>query len=215
MSDPSASGATKVPSAAIWTLPNVISFVRILLIGVFGGFFFAAQDVGAIIVLALAGISDFLDGYLARRWNQVTKLGRLLDPAADRLLTIVVVFGLAVRDIIPWWLVIVLMARDAMVGSALLYGRVRKTPSPHVTFVGKSATFALYVFLPLAYISFDRWDWLHVVAIVGACGAAVLYWVSGVGYVRDIHERASRRNALQQATTPKMDTNDHNSREAS
>lgn len=201
----------------MWTVPNVISFVRILLIAVFGGLFMAERDVAAIVVLACAGLSDFLDGFLARRWNQVTALGRLLDPGADRLLTLVVVIGMAVRGIIPWWLVVILMARDAMVAGALLYGRSRRVRSPHVTLVGKAATFCLYITLPLAYVGYAVASWLNTVAIVLSVGAAVLYWISGVGYVQDIRHRAAaaRRASRGAADGPRMEAQIRDSEEAS
>ena len=179
-------------SAAIWTVPNLISMARIVLIAVFGWLLVAGHDAWAIAALAAAGMSDFLDGYLARRWNQVTALGRLLDPAADRLLTIVVVLGLAIRGVIPWWLVAILLARDVVVGVALLVARARGVSSSQVTFVGKAATFGLYVTLPLAFLAYERWDGVHVAAIAGACVAAALYWISGLGYVRDLSRRAHR-----------------------
>ncbi|GIG54569.1 CDP-alcohol phosphatidyltransferase family protein [Demequina activiva] len=182
--------AEAAPSAAIWTVPNLISMARIVLIVVFGWLLIAGHDAWAIGALAAAGISDFLDGYLARRWNQVTELGRVLDPAADRLLTIVVVLGLAIRGVIPWWLVAILLARDVMVGVALLIARSRGVSSAQVTFVGKAATFGLYVTLPLAFLAYERWDGVWVAAIVGACVAAALYWISGIGYARDLARRA-------------------------
>lgn len=171
-----------------WNVPNLITALRIVLIGVFGVLLVQGHDAWAITVLALAGASDFLDGYLARKWNQTTELGRILDPAADRILTVVVVVGLAVRGIIPWWLVGVLLARDAVVGLMLLWGRKAGAPPPQVTFVGKAATAALYFFLPLAYLAYARWPAVHLIAIVGASLAAVLYWWSGWGYVRVIRE---------------------------
>ncbi len=174
-------------------MPNLISVVRIALVAVFGALLVAEQDAWAIVVLAAAGVSDFLDGYLARRWGQVTALGRILDPTADRLLTIVVVLGLAARDIIPWWLVAVLLARDLVVGVALLYGWSRRVASPHVTYVGKAATAALYVFFPLAYVGYGRFDVLHTASVVGASLAAVVYWWAGVGYVRDVVSRAAAK----------------------
>ncbi|MFW7415127.1 CDP-alcohol phosphatidyltransferase family protein [Demequina sp. SO4-18] len=177
-------------SSAVWTVPNVISMVRIALIGVFGWLLVAGHDLWAVAALAAAGVSDFLDGFLARRWSQVTALGRLLDPAADRLLTIVVVIALALRGAVPWWLVAILLARDAMVAIVVMVGHSHRVSSPQVTFTGKAATAALYVFLPLAFLAFERWDGVHVAAIVGACAAAGLYWISGIAYVRDVAARA-------------------------
>jgi cardiolipin synthase len=183
-----------VPSSAIWTIPNIISMVRIALIVVFAVTLATHHDGWAIASLAAAGFSDFFDGYLARRWNQVTELGRILDPTADRMLTIAVVLGLAIREIIPWWLLGVLFARDIVVGVALLYARSRGVDAPQVTMIGKWATALLYFFLPLAYladVAFSGAHWLHTVAIVGASVAAVLYWVAGLGYVRDVRDRAA------------------------
>lgn len=182
------------PSDAVWTIPNIISMFRIVLIVVFAWLLITENDGWAITALAVAGFSDFFDGYLARRWNQVTKLGRILDPTADRMLTIAVVLGLGFREIIPWWLVAVLFARDIVVGAALMWGRKRSAETPQVTMVGKWATALLYVFLPLAYlavVAFESQPWLHTVAIVGATFSAVLYWASGLGYVRDVRARAA------------------------
>jgi cardiolipin synthase len=184
------------PSDDIWTIPNVISMVRIVLIFVFTWLLVTEHDGWAIVALSAAGISDFLDGYLARRWGQVTKLGRVLDPTADRLLTFAVVLGLGIRGIIPWWLVGVLFARDIVVGIALLWARSRHVDAPQVTMTGKWATGLLYVFLPLAYlavVAFPGSEWLHTVAIVGAAAAAVVYWAAGLGYVRDVRNRAAGR----------------------
>src|SRR5664279_5288456 len=115
--------------------------LRIVLIVAFAVLLARHVDGWAITALVAAGVSDFFDGFLARRWNQVTTLGRVLDPAADRLLTLAVVIGLGLRGIIPWWLVGVLLARDVVVGVALLIGRRRGVGTPRVTFVGKAATF--------------------------------------------------------------------------
>lgn len=174
------------------TLPNAITMVRLVLIVVFGVLLVQGHDAWAITALAIAGASDFLDGYLARRLGQTSALGRLLDPAADRLLTVVVVLGLAWRDIIPWWLVVVLLARDVVMGLALLWLRGRHGAAPAVTFLGKSATAALYFFLPLSYLAFGRWDAVHTVAIVGAAIAAIAYWGSAVQYLAAIRRSGTR-----------------------
>jgi cardiolipin synthase (CMP-forming) len=173
------------------TLPNVITVARIGLIVVFGVLLVRSIDGWAITVLAVAGASDFLDGYLARRLGQTSALGRVLDPAADRLLTVVVVLGLAWRDIIPWWLVALLLARDLVMGAALLWWRRRGTATPQVTFLGKSATFALYVFLPLSYLAYDRWDAVHTFAIVAAAVSSIAYWGSAVQYLAQLRKSRS------------------------
>lgn len=207
-------GATKATSTApgngteeqfgteVWTIPNVISAFRIVLIVVFSLLLATHHDAWAIAALTVAGVSDFLDGYLARRWNQVTALGRVLDPAADRILTVAVVLGLALRSIIPWWLVVILLLRDVVVGVALLVANRRGIASSQVTFVGKLATFLLYLFLPLAYVGFERWDVVHTVAIIGSVGAAVLYWWAGIGYVRDLRMRLSPGHIKDSALRP-------------
>ena len=182
------------PSDRVLTIPNAISALRIVLIVVFAVLLAVGNDGWAIAALAVAGFSDFFDGYLARRWNQVTKLGRILDPTADRLLTIAVVLGLALRGIIPWWLLAVLFARDIVVGIALLYARRHNVDAPQVTMIGKWATALLFFCLPLAYlavVAFASATWLHTIAIIGGTVAAVVYWIAGLGYVRDVRARAA------------------------
>ena len=178
------------PSSRVWTVPNIISMVRIALIVVFAILLATHRDGWAIVSLVAAGVSDFLDGFLARRWNQVTKLGQILDPAADRLLTLAVVIGLGLRGIIPWWLVGILLARDVVVGVALLVGKRRGVAAPRVTFVGKAATFGLYWFLPLSYLAYGHSDAWHTVGIWGAAVSAAAYWYAGFGYVADIARRS-------------------------
>jgi len=174
------------------TIPNIITVARMVLIVIFGVLLVARADPAAITVLAVAGFSDFFDGYLARKLGQTSALGRVLDPAADRLLTVVVVLGLARRDIIPWWLVAVLLARDVVMGVALLWLRTRTRTTPTVTFLGKCATFALYVFLPLSYLAYERWDSVHTVAIWGAWAAAVAYWGSAVQYLSQVRQAGAQ-----------------------
>ncbi|HZJ40462.1 MAG TPA: CDP-alcohol phosphatidyltransferase family protein, partial [Demequina sp.] len=179
------------------TLPNAITTARIALIVVFVVLLGRHEDAWAITALAVAGVSDFLDGYLARRLGQTTALGRVLDPAADRLLTVAVVVGLAWRDIVPWWLVAILLARDAVMAVALVRLARRRLATPIVTFLGKSATAALYVFLPLSYLAYERWDAVHTVALWGSVAAAVAYWGSAVQYLAQ-----ARQTGLHGVSTP-------------
>lgn len=179
------------PSSRILTVPNGLSALRIALIVVFAICLALENDGWAIGSLAVAGVSDFFDGFLARRWNQVTRLGRILDPAADRLLTLTMVIGLPLRGVVPWWLAGALLARDVVVGIALLWGKRRGASTPEVTFPGKAATCGLYLALPLAYLGWERWESVYLVGIVWAILALIMYWASGIDYVLKVKKDAS------------------------
>ncbi|CAM5542812.1 CDP-diacylglycerol--glycerol-3-phosphate 3-phosphatidyltransferase [Streptomyces hirsutus] len=110
---------TRVQTDRVLTIPNILSMARLLGVPLFlwlilrpefGG---PKSDGWALLVLALSGVSDYLDGKLARRWNQISSLGRLLDPAADRLYILSTLVGLTWREILPLWLTAVLLAREA------------------------------------------------------------------------------------------------------
>ena len=103
-------------STRVLTVPNLISLVRLLLVPVFAVLLVQHRDGWALVVLAVSGASDWLDGVVARRWNQVSRLGQLLDPAADRLFILVTIVTLAWRGVVPWWLVVVLVFRDLAPG---------------------------------------------------------------------------------------------------
>ena len=102
-------------TAAVWTLPNIISMVRLAGVPLFLWLVIGPEaDVWALVVLMIAGFTDWLDGYLARRLDQMSKLGEILDPVADRLYILAAVIGLLYRDIIPWWVAVILPLRDAL-----------------------------------------------------------------------------------------------------
>lgn len=175
----------------IVTVPNVISLARLLLVPVFGYLIVTGQDVGALAVLALAGVSDWADGVLARRLNQTSALGRILDPAADRLYIAAALIGLAWRELIPWWLVAVLVLRELVVAAALpaLYAR-GYGPLP-VHLVGKGGTAMLMYAFPMLLLS-EVPGPIGWVAGVGGWAAALwgvgLYWFAGVLYLRQARE---------------------------
>jgi cardiolipin synthase len=175
-----------VVSSRVLTIPNAISFVRLLLVPVFAVLLAKGADGWAILVLALSGASDWLDGVLARRLGQVSKLGQLLDPAADRLFIIVTLVALALRNVVPWWLLVVLVLRDVVLGIMLLVlGRAGYAPLP-VHLAGKAGTFALLYAFPLLLLA--EWDsWVGVVAgVVGwafALWGVALYWFAGGLYL--------------------------------
>ena len=182
--DESSQGGQPV-SDRVLTPPNVLSVLRLACVPIFLWLILTYQDNWALVILTLSGVSDYLDGKIARHYNLVTRVGQLLDPLADRLYILSTLLGLAWREIIPWWLVAILVSREIF-GTALLmvvrhYG-YRALP---VHFIGKSATFDLLFAFPL--ILLGQGD--NVLAAVALpCGWAfawwgtVLYWVAGVMY---------------------------------
>jgi cardiolipin synthase len=133
----------------IWTIPNLLSMLRLALVPPFLVLIIVGDYVAALIVLIVASFTDLLDGYLARRLNQVTRLGQLLDPAADRLYIFAALVGLAANGLVPWWIVVVIVARDVFL---LVLGVVLANhgygPLP-VHQLGKVATFALFFGVPV------------------------------------------------------------------
>jgi cardiolipin synthase (CMP-forming) len=140
-------------SDRILTVPNVLSALRLVGVPVFLWLLFTHQDIWAFVVLLLSGVTDYLDGKIARRFNLVSRVGELLDPLADRLYVLTTLVALTIRDIIPLWLLIVLVARDLFMGVViLLLKRVGQTGLP-VHFVGKAATFNLLYAFPILLLS--------------------------------------------------------------
>lgn len=140
-------------SDRVLTIPNALSALRLVGVPVFLWLLFTHQDIWAFLVLALSGLTDYLDGKIARRFNLVSRVGQLLDPLADRLYVLTTLVALTIRDIIPLWLLIVLVGRDLFMGVViLLLKRVGQTGLP-VHFVGKAATFNLLYAFPILLLS--------------------------------------------------------------
>ncbi|WP_240645841.1 CDP-alcohol phosphatidyltransferase family protein [Georgenia sp. SYP-B2076] len=176
-------------SSRVWTLPNVISGGRLLLVPVFGVLIFTERDVAALVVLVVAGATDWFDGVIARRFNQVSRLGQLLDPAADRLYIFVSLVGLAWRDVVPWWLVIVIAGRDVVLACTMpVLTRHGYGPLP-VHLAGKAGTFALMYAFPLLLLG-------NVPSVVGdvawtfgwasALWGVGLYWFAALVYLEQV-----------------------------
>ncbi|MBD5787507.1 CDP-alcohol phosphatidyltransferase family protein [Cellulosimicrobium terreum] len=179
--------AGQTVSSRVLTVPNVISLLRLLLVPVFAVLIVQGQDLWALVVLAVSGASDWLDGVLARRLDQVSKLGQMLDPAADRLFILVTLLGLAWRDIVPVWLVVVIVARDVLLACLMpVLARHGYGPLP-VSFVGKAGTFALLYAFPLLLLAEAPGTIGDVAAVTGwafTWWGIGLYWVAGLQYVR-------------------------------
>jgi cardiolipin synthase (CMP-forming) len=178
-------GVTQV-SSRVFTLPNILSFFRLALVPVFLAFIIAGEDALALLVLIVSSITDFLDGYLARRLNQVSRLGQLLDPAADRLYIFAALIGLAWREVLPWWLVAVILARDVMLAIlGVILANHGYGPLP-VHHLGKVATFCLFVALPLLMLgeAFDAFAPISLpLGWAFALWGAFLYWWAGIVYI--------------------------------
>lgn len=174
-------------SDRVLTIPNIISFARLVGVPVFLGLILAGRDVAAIILLALASFSDLIDGRIARRFNQISRLGQVLDPVADRLYILATVVGLAARQIIPVWLLVLLVGRDLMLAGLLPALRRRGYTSLPVNFIGKAATFCLLYALPLVLIGAGGWVVSPLCTVFGwafAIWGTALYWCAGFMYVR-------------------------------
>jgi cardiolipin synthase len=171
----------------VWTLPNVLSLLRLAGVPLMVWLILGPQnDLLAVLVLAAGGFTDWLDGYLARRWHQTSRVGQMLDPVADRLYIMAVVICLAVRDIVPWWLVIGLVARDVLIFAFVPVLRTRGFSALPVHFLGKAATFNLLYAFPLILLGAeDGLDW-HYARVVGwafALWGVSLYWWAGTLYL--------------------------------
>ncbi|MEY4476857.1 MAG: hypothetical protein RJA31_361 [Actinomycetota bacterium] len=181
----------------IWTVPNVISFIRLTFVPVFYWLLVSGQDGPALAVLIIATASDFIDGFIARTYNQVTRLGALLDPASDRLFIAASVIGLTVREMIPWPLLFAIMARDVLLLAIVLVRGVRIADFPRVNFVGKTATFVLFVAFPVIVLSHVLLTAAVSLAVLGwilGASGAVLYWLAGFTYIPQLLRAPGRQS---------------------
>lgn len=176
----------------VLTVPNLLSVVRLAgvplllyLLLVPGGAAWGA-DFWAVVVLAAGGVTDWLDGKLARLLGQYSRLGALLDPAVDRLYILAALVALGVRDVVPWWVVAALVARDLVLGATLPVLRARGYGPYQVVYLGKGATFLLlYAFPLLLAAQADGWfaDLARPFAYAFAVWGTALYLYTGLIYL--------------------------------
>lgn len=137
----------------LWTIPNALSVLRLLGVPLFLWLLLGPHaDAWALIVLMISGFTDWLDGVLARKLNQMSAFGALLDPLADRLYIVATLVGLVLRHVIPLWLAIVIVGRDALLALVLPLLRRAGYGPPSVHYLGKAATFCLLYAFPLLLI---------------------------------------------------------------
>ena len=180
----------------IVTWPNVLSAVRLAGVPIFLWLVLGprtpAADGTAVGILAAAGITDWLDGKLARMLNQTSRLGQMLDPAADRLYIAATVVALAVRAIIPWWLLGALVGRELCVALSLLVLRRRTAyDALQVSFVGKAATLCLMYAFPLLFLGAHGGNATEAIRVLGwafAIWGTALYWWAALLYLSQVKD---------------------------
>jgi cardiolipin synthase (CMP-forming) len=192
-------GERPVNGAQVLNIPNLLSVGRLLLVPVFAVLILFGHVGWAIVVLVVSGFTDYLDGTLARRWGQTTRLGQMLDPIADRLYILTTLLGLAYREVIPWWLVLLLIARDAVLVGSLLLMTVEERRPLEVSFLGKAATACLLYAFPLLLlgdVDGVAGDVAQPVGWAFAWWGTSLYWWSALLYLRQAAAVLARREQL-------------------
>jgi cardiolipin synthase (CMP-forming) len=192
----------------VWTLPNALSVLRLLGVPLFLWLLLGPHADGwAIAVLVLSGISDWADGKLARLLDQSSRLGALLDPAADRLYIVATLVALALRSVVPLWLVAVLVGRELVLGLALLVLRHHGYPPLQVHYLGKAATFLLLYAFPCLLLAGAASSVAPVVAPIAwalTIWGTALYLLAGLFYIVQVAGlvRAERAGQPLLAGTP-------------
>jgi cardiolipin synthase len=186
----------------IVTIPNAISVARLAGVPVFLWLVLGPKaDWWAVGLLIAAGVSDWLDGKIARALNQTSRLGQVLDPAADRLYIAATLAGLALRGIIGWWLVGLLAGRELVLGLALLWLRRYGYGPLQVSFIGKAATLCLLYAFPLLFLGEHGGTAALVARVAGwafAIWGTALYWWAAAVYL--VQARRLTQAARQAAT---------------
>ena len=185
---PDASGT----DAGWLTIPNVLSLLRLASVPVFLWLFLTDRENAAVILYAVGAWTDFFDGVIARRFNQVSELGKLLDPLADRVFIVALAVALVARDVLPLVLAVAVIGRDVLLLSLFPLLERRKVERIAVNFTGKSATAALLVgltWLAFSQTTFADAVFVEVVGISFVILGAVLYWVAAGMYAREAMRR--------------------------
>ncbi|MBP6994722.1 MAG: CDP-alcohol phosphatidyltransferase family protein [Phycicoccus sp.] len=183
-------------SNQVFTLPNALSALRLIGVPVFLWAILTRRDGLALILLTASGITDYLDGKIARHYGLESRIGQLLDPVADRLYIVSTLLGLAWRDIIPWWLVAVLFAREIFMGVVVIVAQRHGWTGLPVHFVGKAATFNLLYAFPLLLLADGTGTFAQVASPIGwafAWWGTILYWVAGILYAVQLRSLISRQ----------------------
>ena len=170
------------------TIPNVLTALRGLGVPLFIWLALDKRADGwAVFVLAIGGVTDYLDGKLARMWNQTSRFGELADPAIDRVYILATLIVLYLRDALPLWVILVLLGRDFILAVVTIALTRKGLPPLQVTYIGKAATFNLLYAFPLLLLALNDSAVGTVAFVFGwafAIWGVALYTVTGVSYFR-------------------------------
>lgn len=183
---------TAITSDKVVTIPNILSFLRLLGVPLFFWLIVGPEEDGwALVVLVISSITDWLDGKIARATGQITRLGQLLDPIADRLYIIAALIAFGIRGIVPWWLLGLLIARDLVMGVVMLVLKRHGILGLPVHFLGKVATFCLLYAFPLLLLG--QID-VFLADAAEVFGWAFLIWGTGLyWYAAGLYIEQTRR----------------------
>lgn len=191
--DVGARDGPEVVGDRVLTIPNVLSLVRLLAMPLVWFDITGGRPVRALVVLAVLVSTDWIDGYVARRFDQVSRLGRVLDPVSDRVLIVIVVVALGAAGIVPWWPLGAVLLRDVVVSVVGVVVLARGGEAPVVTRTGKAATFGLMAtfptFLLAEAIGGSGREVLRAASFIGLAVATVLYYLAAVQYARVVRAR--------------------------
>ena len=144
-----------------------MTLLRLGLLAGFGALLFVAGErVAADALLAATGATDFLDGYVARHFNQVSTLGKVIDPAADRIVLATAIVSIAVYGAVPSWLAVFVLVRESLVSAAVLFLAAIRAPRIDVSWLGKAGTFGMFVCFPLFLLGDGPGSAAHAVRVL-------------------------------------------------
>lgn len=183
-------------STAIRTVPNAVTLARLLLMPLCAYLLATGRFGWGIALTAVVGSTDWVDGWLARRTGQVSRLGQLLDPLADRLLIASVAIALVIQDVVPWQAAVLLLARDLVLLCAWPLLKRRGIEPPEVILLGKAATLVLLIALPVLTLGATGMavaDAARVLGLLGLWAGVVMYYLAGAVYVRMVLDRLGQQ----------------------
>jgi cardiolipin synthase (CMP-forming) len=189
----------------ILTVPNVVTMLRLLCIPLFLWLLFGAhRQTAAAVLLAVLGATDWVDGHVARRYGQVSTLGKVLDPTADRLLVGTAVISIMIYGAVPLWFGLATIAREILVSGMVILLAAMGAARIDVLWVGKAGTFGLMFAYPTFLLGYGTAGWQEPIRVIGwvtgLIGLALAWWAAG-SYIaparRALHEgRAARRSTV-------------------